>query len=126
MAADATPGADRSAAPFLRPRLGRSWLIRPLALSGDCPQRVASIVTDQYRWNVSPGGECPLSAAAQFRPAARYPVGRAGYGLSGVAPPPQLYTAGPLGGGLYRSVVIAHRSGPQRGRGVLVWAAGMD
>ena len=44
-----------------------------------------------------PGEECPLSAAARVGAAARHAVGGHGHGVSGAAPPPQLYAAGAVG-----------------------------
>jgi hypothetical protein len=126
MAAAATPGADRSAPPRLCECLSRARVVCALAVAAPRALGLAPGVTAHYGGHGSASSECSLSAATEVGPPARHAVGGDGHGVSGATAAAHLDAAGPLGGGLYRAVVIAHRSGAERRRRGLVWIAGLE
>ena len=81
-------------------------LYAPLVISSDRALGLASAVTDQYGRDVSARGQGSVSVLARVGAAAGHAVGRGRHGVSGPAPPPQLYAAGTVGCGLCRSLVI--------------------
>ena len=113
VAADAASGAGRSAAPLLCAGAGRSRVVCARVVSGDRALGLALSVTDQYGGNVPARQECPLLATARVSAGARHAVGGHGHGVSGPTSPLALPATRPVGGGLARSLVVAHRSGTQ-------------
>ena len=77
------------------------------------------------------GGTFRPAASAHYQPLRSLvpqpgTQGGAGHGFSGTPAAAQLHVAGPLGGGVYRPLVIRDRLGTQCGRGLLVGAARVE
>jgi hypothetical protein len=122
-AAAAAASAGGSAPTVLCERLSRARVIGPLVVPGPCPQRVAAGVTGQSGRHLAASGQGAQATPTPLGPAAGDAGGRAGDGVSGAAAAAPWHAGGPLGGGLYRSGVRAHRVGAQCGRGLVVWLA---
>src|SRR4030095_10528726 len=126
VAADVAPAPPGHSRPLDRAGVGRSGAVCPLVVSAHRALGVASLLADQYGWDLSAPGQQSLPASAELCAAPWHPLAGARDRLCESAQPLELYPVALLGGGLQGCVVHPDRFAAREQRSVLVRLAGLD